>query len=437
MLIDETTYKDLTIFQGPDDFTVFNRLNFANTIEGREQLWNFFKHPLKDIKKILEVQDIVKSIEPLLDQWPVTITNGTLMVIVKYFDSNLDVMPKSGYVNALAYKIFNNPDYAIVRFSVPHFIDMLHGMRQLVNLLQPFNLPQIANDLLTTAEKILNRDIYAEMLSLEPGATLTVRQNVYFGKYLKENARFDISQLIAVFGKFDAWYSMAIAKQHFNMSFPELIDQPLPHFSAKGLFHLLLEKPVDYDIQMDEKSNFIFLTGANMAGKSTFIKAVGIAVFLAHIGMPVPAQSASMTVFNGLLSNINVVDNLFKGESYFFNEVQRIKNTITTITGGNKWLVLIDELFKGTNVEDAMRCSTAVIKGLLKIDTSLFILSTHLYEIGEGLKSYNNISFRYFETHVTDDTLSFSYQLKEGISKDRLGYLILSREGVVDLLEKI
>jgi DNA mismatch repair ATPase MutS len=174
-----------------------------------------------------------------------------------------------------------------------------------------------------------------------------------------------------------------------------------------------------------------------MAGKSTLIKALGSAVFLAHIGMGVPAEKMKLTLFDGLLSNINVEDNIAKGESFFFNEVQRVKNTVEKINDGKKWLVLIDELFKGTNVQDAMKCSLTVIKGLIKIKNSLFILSTHLYEIGEELKTYPNISFRYFETSVKDEQLTFSYQLKEGISNDRIGYVILKREKVVDMLEKL
>jgi DNA mismatch repair ATPase MutS len=117
--------------------------------------------------------------------------------------------------------------------------------------------------------------------------------------------------------------------------------------------------------------------------------------------------------------------------------VQRIKTTIEKINDGKKWLVLIDELFKGTNVQDAMKCSSEVIKGLIKIKNTLFILSTHLYEIGDELKVYPNISFRYFETNVRDDQLEFTYQLREGISNDRLGYFILKKEKVVDMLEKL
>jgi DNA mismatch repair ATPase MutS len=153
--------------------------------------------------------------------------------------------------------------------------------------------------------------------------------------------------------------------------------------------------------------------------------------------MAVPAQSMELSFFDGMLSNINIMDDLSKGESYFYNEVQRIKTSIQKINDGKKLLVLIDELFKGTNVEDAMKCSTTVIKGLLKMKKSLFILSTHLYEIGDELKSFPNIRFNYFETIVKEDQLFFNYQLKEGISNDRLGYFILRKEGVVEMLEKL
>ncbi len=228
-----------------------------------------------------------------------------------------------------------------------------------------------------------------------------------------------------------------MAMHQFQLVFPAFSDQPQPHIDAQALYHILLPRPVAYNVEMNQHNNFIFLTGANMAGKSTFIKSVGTAVYLAHLGMGVPAEKMNLTVFNGILSNINVVDNIAKGESYFFNEVQRIKNTILKINDNRKWLVLIDELFKGTNVQDAMKCSSVVIRGLIKITHSLFILSTHLYEIGEELRPYPNISFKYFETAVKEDQLHFSFQLKEGISNDRLGYLILKREKVVELLDKL
>jgi DNA mismatch repair ATPase MutS len=243
--------------------------------------------------------------------------------------------------------------------------------------------------------------------------------------------------LLESYYQLDAWYSMTMAVKKFQLSFPSFVQDQKPLLEVTGLFHILLPQPVAYDVQLEPGKNFLFLTGANMAGKSTYIKSVGTAVFLAHIGMGVPATNMRLSLFDGLLSNINVMDNIVKGESYFYNEVQRIKATVQKISDGRNWLILIDELFKGTNVQDAMKCSTTVIEGLLKMKPSLFILSTHLYEIGEGLRQYPNIIFNYFETAVEDDQLVFSYQVKEGISNDRLGYLILRKEGVVDMLGRL
>ena len=174
-----------------------------------------------------------------------------------------------------------------------------------------------------------------------------------------------------------------------------------------------------------------------MAGKSTFIKTIGIVLYLAHIGIGVPASKMQLSFFDGLITNLTTTDNVVKGESYFYNEVQRIKNTIIKILDGKKYFVLIDELFKGTNIQDAMKCSSAVIEGLQKLRSSLCILSTHLYEISEGLQEHQNIQFSFFETTVHHKELVFHYQLKEGVSQDRLGYLILEKEGVVQLLDSI
>jgi DNA mismatch repair ATPase MutS len=210
-----------------------------------------------------------------------------------------------------------------------------------------------------------------------------------------------------------------------------------PFIQATDLFHIQLPTPVPYNVTINPQSNFVFLTGANMAGKSTFIKAVGLCVYLAHLGTAVLAASMQLSFFNGLISNINLTDSLTQGESYFFKEVQRIKNTIEKITDGHNWLVLIDELFKGPDQQDAVKCGISVIESLRKINNSLFILSTHLYEIGEELKTYPNIQFKNFENSIENEQLIFSYQLKDGNSNDRLGYLIMRKEGVVDLLNKL
>jgi DNA mismatch repair ATPase MutS len=239
-----------------------------------------------------------------------------------------------------------------------------------------------------------------------------------------------------IYYQFDAWYSMARSMVEYKLTLPEFVASEKPLFNIKGLYHLLVPSPVRYDLLLDQEQHFLFLTGANMAGKSTLIKAIGASVYLAHLGMGVPAQKMQLCLFDGLISNGQVADNVARGESYFFNEVKRIRQTIETIGDNQKWLVLMDEIFKGTNVQDAMKCSLTVIEGLLKRKSCLFILSTHLYEIATSLQDKTGICFRYFETNFKDGELQFSYHLKEGVSNDRIGYHILTREKVVELLEK-
>jgi DNA mismatch repair ATPase MutS len=438
MQIDKITFNDISIFHQEEEASVFHKLNFTKTVGGKEWLQRFFTEPHHDLKRILGTQNIIKTLLDHLDEWPADITNGTILMMDKFLDYNLDPIPQhTNPVNSLSYKLLHNADYSMVKYSVKHFSDFMRGLRKILDLLQDADLPANLSFYLDRMKKLLQEKPLQLLSETAPDHKFTTEQYLFYGYQLKVNFKPELFELMDIYSRLEAWYSMAMAVKTYDLHFPKFIEQDEPFLKAEGLYHILLQKPVPYDLFMQPKENFIFLTGANMAGKSTLIKSVGASVFLAHIGMGVPAKNMELTLFDGLLTNINVTDNISKGESYFFNEVQRIKNTIYKINDGHKWLVLIDELFKGTNVQDAMKCSLAVIKGLIKIKNSLFILSTHLYEIGEELKTYPNISFKFFETTVTEDQLSFSYQLKEGISNDRIGYVILRREKVVEMLEKL
>ncbi|MEO5945307.1 MAG: DNA mismatch repair protein MutS [Chitinophagaceae bacterium] len=438
MQIDNTSFGDISIFHTEEEFSIFHKLNFTRTVGGREWLRKFFSEPHDSLDKILGTQKVIRTFMEHVKDWPTDISNGTMLVMDKFLDYPLDPISEApASFNNMFYKWLHSEDYAMVKYSMTHFADFYRGIKKIAELLNNLDLPANIQLYLNRINGLLKQQPLERLSETEHGDKFSVRHNLYFGFHLRGNYKTNTLEMIEIFSRLDAWYSMAVAVKTYNLSFPEFTEQQTPLVDAKGLYHILLPKPVPYDLQMNPEHNFLFLTGANMAGKSTLIKAVGSAVFLAHIGMGVPAQKMKLTLFDGLLSNINVVDNIAKGESFFFNEVQRIKNTIEKINNGKKWLVLIDELFKGTNVQDAMKCSLTVIKGLMKIKNSLFILSTHLYEIGEDLKEYPNLSFRYFETNVNNEQLEFSYQLKEGISEDRIGYVILKREKVVEMLEKL
>jgi DNA mismatch repair ATPase MutS len=297
------------------------------------------------------------------------------------------------------------------------------------------NNPQALEQLIQKIKKELTHPAIQSLREqkINDNPQTNLRLGYFFLYHYKNSAKF----LLSYFYELDALYSLAKAHAKYQFVFPEWIEDSKPYLQVEGAVHPLVENAIGNNVSLTPSQNFLFLTGANMAGKSTFIKSIGIMVYLAHIGMGVPAKKLNLTLMDGLITNLNIADNVVKGESYFYNEVQRIKNTVLKINDGKKNCVLIDELFKGTNILDAMKCSAKVIEGLQKISSSVFVLSTHLYEISDQLKQYQNIQFSYFETSVQDKSLSFPYLLKPGVSEDRIGYLILEREGVVKLLDQL
>lgn len=436
METDKTTLQDLSIFNHEDEFSVFNKLNLTRTTGGREKLRQIFNHSLNDIDSIKNVQKTLQLILEKRDQWPLFVSNGSVLMIYKFYENTIDEPPsRPSPITAYLYKLLHGPDFSLIKYSMVHAFDFIKGMQQIVRIFLNDEAPLNFKKVLQKAQVLIERHQFQPIVNKEKSTDFSNHEMLSFAYFIRYHYKQYFLELIDIYSQLDAWYGMAMAVKELRLAFPDFIPSDEPVLKVKQLYHILLQNPIAYDIELNQNNNFIFLTGANMAGKSTFIKAVGSAVFLAHIGMGVPAENMELSLFDGLLSNINVEDNISKGESYFYNEVQRVKKTIIKVNDRRKWLILIDELFKGTNVEDAMKCSTVVIEGLIRIKRSLFILSTHLYEISENLKDYANIEFKYFETEVTDEKLIFNYQLKEGVSNDRLGYLILKKEKVIELLE--
>ena len=438
METDKTTLNDLSIFNNEDEFSVFNKLNLTRTTGGREKLRYIFNHSLDNIESIKDVQKTLQLIVEKQEQWPLSVSNGSVLMIYKFYESTIDEPPKRpSPVSAYFYKLLHGPDFSLIKYSMGHAFDFIKGMQKILSVFLNEDTPSNLKKVLQKVQVLIERHQFHNMINKEKSADFSNHEMLSFAYFIRYHYKQYFFELIDIYSQLDAWYGMAMAVKELKLTFPVFISSDEPVLRAQQLYHILLPDPVAYNVELNQNNNFIFLTGANMAGKSTFIKAVGSAVFLGHIGMGIPAENMELSLFDGLLSNINVEDNISKGESYFYNEVQRVKKTIIKVNDKRKWLILIDELFKGTNVEDAMKCSTVVIEGLIKIKGSLFILSTHLYEISEHLKGYPNIDFKYFETKVMDDKLIFNYQLKNGVSNDRLGYLILKKEKVIDLLENL
>lgn len=437
MQLDAITLKDIGLLDSEGQKGLADHLNFCKTNGGGFHFTHLLSNPLSNS---LTIENRQKAVQIFIQQLDfiesLKTTNGTTLVIEKFFETAFK--KTSFYPNwweTTLYQIFNKADFSLIKYSVEHLNTFIIDFDQWLIAFEPDRQNPIINKWYQDIDKILSVDnLIIVRQKKENMSAAGVLQLGHFYIYHYKN---QIRALLQLFYEIDAYYSLAKAHSHYTFEFPTWLEQDQPLFDIDAASHPLVQNAISNPLYLNKNQNFLFLTGANMAGKSTFIKTIAIVVYLAHVGMGAPGKNIRLTIMDGLITNLTIADNITKGESYFFNEVQRIKNTVQKIKDGKKYFVLIDELFKGTNIQDAMKCSIAVIEGLQKIKSSLFVLSTHLYEISSSLTQFNNIQFKYFETTVTNKELVFHYQLKEGVSQDRIGYLILEREGVVKMLASL
>ena len=136
MQLDNQTLEDLSIFHREEEHSVFHKINFTKTDGGRDLLRYFLSNPFDDLPSILNTQQTIHYISLKIERWPVHITNGTIMMIERFFETSLSDIPNgSNFLQNQAYKTFLSSDYGIIRFSVTHFVDFTRGMQQLIELL--------------------------------------------------------------------------------------------------------------------------------------------------------------------------------------------------------------------------------------------------------------------------------------------------------------
>ena len=437
MHVDQITLKDIGLFQQEEGRSIAEHINFTRTSGGKIQLEKYLAHPLSSISHIQERQDAILLFQQdYVFLQAMQITNGTVFVMDKYFETGVNYIPHHpGLLQAYWYQFWNQQDYALLSYSVSHFTLFIQELKKWILQFETKPSNPVIQQWIQKMQPLLS-NVAFDSLPVD-AKNNSMLQNIHWGHFFLYQYKTQTRLLLQYYYEIDAIYSMAIAMQKFHWVFPTWIASNQPLIQIEAARHPLLEHPIGNHLNLDSQQNLLFLTGANMAGKSTYIKTIGLVVYFAHVGMGAPVSQMKLTLMDGLISNLTIADNITKGESYFFNEVQRIKNTVEKIKDGKKYCVLIDELFKGTNIQDAMKCSIKVIEGLQKLRHSLIILSTHLYEISDAISIHPNIQFSYFETQITQKELVFHYQLKPGVSQDRIGYLILEREGVVDLLDHL
>jgi DNA mismatch repair ATPase MutS len=183
------------------------------------------------------------------------------------------------------------------------------------------------------------------------------------------------------------------------------------------------------DINYEGWKQFQIITGANMAGKSTYLRTVGINMILAMTGAPVLADSFVIVPVN-IFTGIKTTDSLQDGESYFFAELKRLKELIDKLESGQKLFVILDEVLRGTNSADKQKGSMALITQLIRLSASGMI-ATHDLALGGLINEFpKNITNKRFEVEISNNQLVFDYKLKEGISQNLNATFLMNKMGI-------
>ena len=287
----------------------------------------------------------------------------------------------------------------------------VHRLAKLMNALD-----QRGNLLMST---ILNGLLFWEL-----------RQVMQIEKW-KEAHSADLPRWIEAIGAIDAYCSLAtFSYNHPDYIYPQITSQSF-HLQAEALGHPLMDrnKCVRNGIDMEKRPFFIIITGANMAGKSTYLRTVGVNYLLACIGAPVWA--AKMEIFPArLVTSLRTSDSLTDNESYFFAELKRLKLIIDKLKAGEELFIILDEILKGTNSMDKQKGSFALIKQFMSMDAN-GIIATHDLLLGTLIDAFpQNIRNYCFEADITNNELTFSYQMRSGVAQNMNACFLMKKMGI-------
>ena len=259
----------------------------------------------------------------------------------------------------------------------------------------------------------------------------------------KEQYAAELPGWLDAIGQMDALNSLAtFAYNHPDYVYPAIYQtktdadthksSPSPfRLRAQALGHPLMNRDrcVRNDIDMAKRPFFIIITGANMAGKSTYLRTVGINYLLACIGAPVCARQMEICPAR-LITSLRTSDSLNDNESYFFAELKRLKLIIDKLQAGEELFIILDEILKGTNSMDKQKGSFALIKQFMTLQAN-GIIATHDLLLGTLIELFpDNIRNYCFEADITDNELTFSYRLRPGIAQNMNACFLMKKMGI-------
>lgn len=241
-----------------------------------------------------------------------------------------------------------------------------------------------------------------------------------------------INEWLETVGELDALCSLGtFAYNHPQYTYPELTEKPFC-FLATQMGHPLMpaSQCVKNDATIPSRPFFLIITGANMAGKSTYLRTIGVNYLLACIGAPVCCERLKLYP-NQLITSLRTSDSLSDNESYFFAELKRLKRIIDLLNQGQQLFIILDEILKGTNSMDKQKGSFDLIRQFMQLKAN-GIIATHDLLLGNLIKQFPEEIRNYcFEADIKDNELTFSYKLREGVAQNMNACFLMKKMGII------
>ena len=241
-----------------------------------------------------------------------------------------------------------------------------------------------------------------------------------------------ISEWLETVGELDTLCSLGtFAYNHPQYTYPELTEKPFC-FLATQMGHPLMpaSQCVKNDATIPSRPFFLIITGANMAGKSTYLRTIGVNYLLACVGTPGCWEKLKLHP-NQLITSLRTSDSLSDNESYFFAELKRLKRIIDLLNQGQQLFIILDEILKGTNSMDKQKGSFDLIRQFMQLKAN-GIIATHDLLLGSLIKQFPEEIRNYcFEADIKENELTFSYKLREGVAQNMNACFLMKKMGII------
>ncbi|HWK07422.1 MAG TPA: hypothetical protein VNS58_27510 [Puia sp.] len=437
-IADKQTLEDLNLLSKYKPDSVYNLFSRVHTSGGIRLLERMFHSPLSDSDAINRRSALFRYFQEKALVFP--LSRNLFEGMENYLDAGSDSNLLTAAINTswkkLLGAIVRDETYSMMQTGLLTSIELLNTFCDFLSRLgeegnkNPFEPEREA------INKIF-KDPRLAWLPKERGVQqLPLLKIVKYDHLLRNVLQEEMAAVLETIYHIDVCIAIGHVAATNGYSYAHALPEDGNIFRAVGLRHPCLDKAVGNPVCLHRDSNLLFLTGANMAGKSTFMKSFGIAVYLAHMGFPVAATEMEFSVMDGLYSSINVPDNLSLGYSHFYAEVLRVKKVAEAVSSSENLIVIFDELFKGTNVKDAYDATLAVTEAFSAYRNCFFIISTHIIEVGETLRERcDNLQFAYLPTILDGVIPRYTYKLEQGITADRHGMMIIENERIVSIIQ--